>query len=247
VFGLIALLGGCGGGGGSPAKPNTTEGLPDLGLDHVVTENEAAREATIGRDGGSLSATGENGVVYTLTIPEDALSEETVIGIYPVGDVTNVPGGGHPVGGVHMVPEGLKFQIAATLTMQYPSGVVPRDFLNVSYQEDSDNPFPAIAANQGQASTVVIQHFSGTFAISPSEVLLALGLPAQGAVPFLNRIAAASVGHDVDDPALTAIVKPIYIEWYEQLVRPLLVAGGASSLDETTVDPPATEFWTTYA
>src|SRR2546421_1209876 len=60
-----AILVGCGGGGGG--------GLPDPGLSNVQVEVGNARSALIGPGGGTITATGSNGFVYTLTIPAGSI------------------------------------------------------------------------------------------------------------------------------------------------------------------------------
>src|SRR5256885_4752537 len=111
-----ALLIGCGGGGGGGGG-----GPQGLHLTRVITENGAARGAKIGPAGGTITATGSNGVVYTLTIPPLALKQDTQIGVYPVSSLKGVlPAGKAISAGVHFTPDGLLVSYAPTLKMELP-------------------------------------------------------------------------------------------------------------------------------
>lgn len=223
---LTAGLTGC---GGAPVTP----GLPDPGLTNVVTESRQAREATIGPEGGMLSVTGTNGVVYTLNIPANALFEDTVIGMYPVSDVTTTPGTIPPVAGVHLVPEGLEFLLSATLTMTFPAGSSLADLVAIEYTGDGQNLAIHASVDSGLVLTSVVQHFSGRLAVTGQEVLDGLGLEGAGALPYLNRIHNAPS----DEAALA-----IYVEWYKDLVLPLLKSGFDAPLTDENFDPPRREY-----
>lgn len=78
---------------------------------------------TIGRAGGSISATGAGGVVYTLTIPPDALLKDTEITLTPVSQVGSLPLSGGLLGAVKIEPEDLAFYNYTTLTIASTSAV----------------------------------------------------------------------------------------------------------------------------
>lgn len=236
---LLAALLRCCGGCGPAGDDSGQDGLPDSGLANVETENTAAREATISEEGGTLTATDRNGVVYTLTVPASALAEDTVIGMYPVLDVATLPADAQVAGGVHFVPDGLVLQLGATLTMEFPAGTDLLSLFAVKYDGDGNDPTLSISRADGRTLTVLVQHFSGAIAVGGEDALTALGFESsQGGVAegYIDRIAQASQGFAGDDPAVTAAVLPIYIEWYEEYVRPTLVFGATTTLDSGIFD-----------
>src|SRR5947207_15566458 len=119
------LLVGCGGGGGG--------GLSDPGLSNVKVETRGAGSAVIGFDGGEITATGSNGIVYKLTIPQGAIQNDTRISLYPVTSLSTMPAGKAIVAGVHFTPEGLKLAPAATLTMQLPATIDASQLTGLTY------------------------------------------------------------------------------------------------------------------
>jgi hypothetical protein len=74
--------------------------------------------ATIGPAGGTLSVTGANGVIYTLDVPEGALLFDAPIVMTPVKDIQGYPFTGGYFGAVELRPQGINFEIPATLTIQ---------------------------------------------------------------------------------------------------------------------------------
>lgn len=230
---ILALLLGCDG-----TVPNGgTSGLPAPGLVNVRTDVSASRETTLSEDGGSLTVIGANGVVYTLSVPEFALTEETRIGMYPVVGVSTLPAGAQVAGGVHFVPDGLTFEIGATLTMEFPAGTDLLSLFAVGYDADGADPALKISRADARTLKMSVQHFSGTLAVTGAEALAALGFdPDFPPASYIDRIARASQGFAGNDPAGTAAVLPIYIEWYEDLVRPELVFAGTNTLDSGIFD-----------
>jgi hypothetical protein len=123
---LASSLTGCGAapaGSGAGSGSGAVGGLPDLHLANVKTETSAARSATIKRGGGTVQATGSNGVVYTLTVPPGALAADTTVGLYPVSTIDNLVKSGALVGGVQFTPDGTMLDFPATLTLEVPAGV----------------------------------------------------------------------------------------------------------------------------
>ena len=105
-------------------------------------------KATLGQAGGSLSATGANGVVYTLTVPPSALLRATEITLTPISQVSNLPLSGGLLGAVRIEPEDLELYGEARLTMtkaaMRPSGTRAVAFTSAnSGQEFHLLPFSA--------------------------------------------------------------------------------------------------------
>lgn len=125
---IVATLSACGGGGGNPATnpPAATTDWP-LTVDSdpwkatLTTDDALGVAADIPLSGGTLTTTGADGTVYTLTIPADALYEAATITMTPLTNVTGLPENG-PTAGVQLGPDGTQFFAPVTLTVQLPAG-----------------------------------------------------------------------------------------------------------------------------
>lgn len=126
------LLAACGGGGGGDPEPPPVVIDPIVFVPYTLDRSGAAVNATVTLDsaraaiadlpvtGGTLSATGADGTVYTLDIPADALVEPTRITLTPVVSVAGLPigsGSGTTTVGVQLAPVGLQLANAATLVI----------------------------------------------------------------------------------------------------------------------------------
>lgn len=78
-------------------------------------------EAVIGPQGGEVSVTGSNGVVYTLNVPPDALRFEMTVTLRPISAIPDLPLSGGLIAAVFIEPESLVFDVPATLTMTPPA------------------------------------------------------------------------------------------------------------------------------
>jgi hypothetical protein len=155
--------------GGSPSPATATAGPGDLGLQHVRVETDGSRQALIPTSGGTVSATGANGAIYTLAIPKGALGETTSVSISPVTTVTTLPSGAVLAAGVQFGPDGLHFATPATLTIQLPAGVDASTLHAISWRGDGQRPQRYPATRSGQTFSVPILHFSG-LGLSPADV-----------------------------------------------------------------------------
>lgn len=81
-----------------------------------VLDESAGAEVVIGREGGSLSATGADGTVFRLDLPADALVANTTIRMIPLSGVDGMPFGSDPLA-VQLEPEGLQLYKTAVLTI----------------------------------------------------------------------------------------------------------------------------------
>lgn len=79
-------------------------------------------ESKIGPEGGEISVTGTNGVTYVLTVPPGALDFETMLRLKPISTIPDLPLSGGTLGAVLIEPEGVAFDIPATLEMIPPDG-----------------------------------------------------------------------------------------------------------------------------
>ncbi|HLX33860.1 MAG TPA: hypothetical protein VKR30_01310 [Candidatus Limnocylindrales bacterium] len=143
------------------ANPSELANLPDLGLKNVQTETSNARGAMVDATGGTVTATGADGSVFSLTIPAGALDKSTQISLYPVSSVATLPQGSKLVAGVQFAPDGLQLAVPGTLTITLPSGTDATKLGGLAWSgDDTDpHPYPAILANG--SLQVPVFHFSG--------------------------------------------------------------------------------------
>lgn len=79
----------------------------------------------VGPAGGEITITGQNGVIYTLSIPPEALTYDVEITLSPVANIEGIPFSGGFLGGVHIEPRELEFEIPALLTFEIPQEQAP--------------------------------------------------------------------------------------------------------------------------
>ena len=99
-------------------------------------------QTIIGPDGGELLLTGSSGVIYTLTVPKDALQFDVPITLKSISAIPNLPLSGGLMAAVFIEPSTLVFDIPATLSMVLPQGApAPAGPLSMafSFQEDGAN------------------------------------------------------------------------------------------------------------
>lgn len=157
---LAVFLVGC----GSHGKLISTEpGLPPNsgGFQNLVLDEARSTSAIIGPTGGSLSVTGVDGSVFTLSVPANALLAPTEIRLIPL---LYVAGTQDPVG-VHLLPEGLQFYQPAILTIHPPAGIPVNSLLGFSYTGDGRDLHRHPISRTLDSITFALAHFSGFGAV----------------------------------------------------------------------------------
>lgn len=99
--------------------------------------------ADIGAEGGLLSVTDPNGVVYTLMIPAGALEDTTTITMTPVESIDDLPLDTF-LAAVDILPQGLPLEIPGLLTFAFPEEVSTPDgmvTMNFGYEGGGDEFF----------------------------------------------------------------------------------------------------------
>ncbi len=111
--------------------------------------------------GGELRATGADGTVYTLAIPDKALVSETEISMTPVAAVTGLPTGGDVTYAVQLAPDGLQLDDFATLTIS-PAVDLPIDQqIPFGFEAAGTGMFLALPVVNDPRIKLRILHFSG--------------------------------------------------------------------------------------
>ncbi len=77
-------------------------------------------QTVLGLEGGEVSVTSLNGIIYTLSVPPNALRYAVPITLKPISAIPNLPLSGGLIAAVFIAPETLVFDIPATLKMTTP-------------------------------------------------------------------------------------------------------------------------------
>jgi len=127
----------------------------------VSLDEASAAEALIPVAGGSLSASGPDGTIFTLEIPGDALLVETRIRMIPLQDLSGLPFGSGTLMAVQLEPAGLSFNNFVTLKIE-PAAEIPIDQqIFYDYQGESNTLGLAIPVVDSREIRLKLLHFSG--------------------------------------------------------------------------------------
>jgi hypothetical protein len=161
------ILSGCGGSKttappGDDDKPgeNPFDDPPSPLTVELVRDEGSAKTQAIALEGGTIQATGKDGTVYTLVIPEDALLEATSITMTPLAEIQGFEVEGAQMYGVDLQPDGLQFYQPITLTIS-PPGVSPStDVISFMYDGSSKELYLYPLARDLNSFTFNLFHFS---------------------------------------------------------------------------------------
>ena len=178
--------------------------------------------------GGSITATGADGSVFTLTLPANALLSDEAITLTPLTGLSGLPVSGGLLAGVDLGPAGLELQQAATLTIA-PATTVPAD-------QQVGFGYHAVAGQQqfhfhalALASTIslAVTHFSGAG--------VGQGAPGNGGTPsspadLLEEQIAQLISQERGcqltggscDPNFYDELYQLFQDFYTQVVTPLV-------------------------
>ncbi|GIV64061.1 MAG: hypothetical protein KatS3mg045_1400 [Bellilinea sp.] len=214
----------------TPADPLTVTPTPD-------TARQV--EALIPLQGGSLSATGADGTRYTLEIPPDALTGETLIRMTPLVGLSGLPFGSGEVLAVQLQPEGAFFNNFLTLTITPPQPIPVDQQILYGFHGSGNELSLAAPVVQSAEIKILIQHFSG---YGVTKGLLAdvepyrqrLGGSAEARLQsemgyHLNRVRQQQLlGSGETDEDLASIFNDIFDRYQREVVEPRVAAAGES-------------------
>ncbi len=153
---LPACTPGDGGAAAAPVDLGTVENpirvVPTLDSGHAVTQ-------TIGFAGGTITATGADGTVFTLAVPADSLRQLTRITMTPVTHLQGLPFGNGSDVTVDLQPSGLVFDVPATLTIEPATAIPPGERILYGYSDDRLSFAEPVMDADGIA--IAVSHFSG--------------------------------------------------------------------------------------
>jgi len=112
----------------------------------------------IGTEGGSVSVTDPNGVIYTLDIPAGALDNEVTFTLTPIQDIHGLPLSGGITSGVRIEPEGLTFNQSASLRIETAEAEVTDQLIDMAFAFDGDGrEFHFVPSSAGESTSAVFK------------------------------------------------------------------------------------------
>ena len=232
------------GSSGSAAGANATLLAPHPKSVSVTLDTAKATTAVIPVTGGTLTATGTDGSVFTLTIPDKALGGDEKVTITPLSAINGLPFSGGLVAGVQLEPDGLELFQMATLTIKPAKDVPIANQVAVSYHGTGDNLYMQ-PLDPTAGISMHILHFSGYSVASgiTGEIVEQAKNPptdaADQAAQQMNAEAAAAIAAErqaviqgtASDQAAAAnvvdILKGTLNNWFDQVVEPKVAAAQA--------------------
>jgi hypothetical protein len=134
---------------GKEASATTSVQIPNPLTVQATFDTALSKSALLGTTGGTLSVTGANGVIYTLTVPADALPEDRTLTLTPFIDLIGSPLSGGTLGAVRIEPEDLLFFVPATLSIELPNPTPDDGLLTVAFAfEGSGSEFHFVPSEQ---------------------------------------------------------------------------------------------------
>lgn len=231
---LPACTPGDGGGASAPVDLGTVENpirvVPTLDSGHAVSQ-------TIGLAGGTITATGADGTVFTLAVPADSLRQLTRITMTPVTRLEGLPFGNGSDVTVDLQPSGLVFDVPATLTIAPATAIPPGERILYGYSDDLLSFAEPVMDADGIA--IAVSHFSGYGAARGlmGDVEAARkrigGSAEQRIASEIRAVMQASQqahqrGEAPPPLALHSQLQPLFEQFQREVVDPRLAAAGQS-------------------
>lgn len=215
-------LGGCS--SGSPAQTPPASHAVRLQLDQA-----AARSVRVPITGGVVTATGADGTRFSLTIPKDALVDETEITLTPVKAVADLPFSRGLGGAVQLSPDGLRLLAHATLVVQPARPVLPTEQVFFGWAGEGSD-FHLTPSTDGVSMKLL--HFSGygTAGAAPGELRAQAAATPQDVEAQLEQEVAALFAEErhrqlMGDSSGTAEfqrrVEAAMLRYAEEVLKPL--------------------------
>jgi hypothetical protein len=205
-------------------RDTATVRVPALPIE-VSLEAGAARNASLGQDGGVITATSSSGVRYSLSIPPGALLEVVTITMTPASRIDHLPTSGGFVAGVDLAPSGLVLAAPATLTIEaakLPTG--SERAIGLHYSDEAGLPAVVPLAVTGSKVTMKVGHFSVPVVASGTGTnlnALLLSTPPTPTEEFFLATLAAELEESAPDGAF---LLEVFEDWFDDFVLPRLRA-----------------------
>jgi hypothetical protein len=156
----LTIASACAGGNPAASTGNATVLTPHPKSVSVTLDGAKAASAMMPITGGTLTATGADGSVFTLSIPDKALGGPEKVTMTPLSAVNGLPFSGGLVAGVQLEPDGLQLFRMATLTIKPKKDVPIAKQVAVSYHGSGDNLY-MLPLDPTAGISMHVLHFSG--------------------------------------------------------------------------------------
>lgn len=220
---IMLVLAGCGGEG--PAAQGDGAAPSPL----AITRDPArAVEATIGVAGGRLEASAADGTRYVLEVPAGALPGDTRIRAVPASLSPPAADASHAL---MFEPDGLRFLDWVRLTIVPATPVPAERRFPFWISEDGAVVAAALVDPSAEATTLLLDHFSGYGLANATDPQRAAMLQRQSAIAaerFQSRIAAALAKASHDGVPIDKVFGQYQDEYEREVLKPLLDAAGGS-------------------
>ena len=186
-----------------------------------ILDTERESSVSIGPEGGTVMATAADGTEFVLSIPVDALIEETEIALTPIIGIDDLPMSGGFIAGAQFEPSGLELFRTATLRVTQPAAPslgTDEVLAGFVYDGSGENLGLALTEATGSSFTVPVNHFSGGGGGAANPKQLEAASTPGSANAFTARLLDAILAKDAED------AESILREWYQTLVKPRLQA-----------------------
>ena len=211
-----------------PGSPPASGGGNSRSITPVLDGAHAAT-ATIGHDGGTLTATGADGSTYTLTLPAGALAGDIAITLTPVSSIAGLPLSGGAAAAVDIAPDGLALMQPATLAINPATAPPVADQRGFSWHDDPGHEVYLRGLEPKAPIEMQLEHFSGygvgsgtpTASWTPSRTLDQL---EQDLVQALIAERARVLAGETPDPAVMDQYLDTLVAAYDQRVKPRMQA-----------------------
>jgi hypothetical protein len=228
------------GSSGSAAGANATLLAPHPKSVSVTLDTAKATTAVIPVTGGTLTATGTDGSVFTLIIPDKALGSDEKVTMTPLSAVNGLPFSGGLVAGVQLEPDGLELFQMATLTIKPAKDVPIANQVAVAYHGTGDNLYMQ-PLDPTAGISMHILHFSGNGVASGITGEIdeqAKNPPTDAADQAAQQLAAeanaaitaerqAAIDGKPPTNDVVNILKGTLDRWFDQVVEPKVAAAEA--------------------
>ncbi len=148
--------------GSFPALPSDEFTAPADPLNLTVTPDPSRSvTAHITTAGGSLTATGADGTTYALTVPPDALLDDTDITMTPIASVAGWSVAPGHTAAVLLAPDGLVFATPGQLVITPPQPITDLDGSPFRFYGDGQDAHLILPEPTATGIVIPVDHFSG--------------------------------------------------------------------------------------
>ncbi|MFT3928612.1 MAG: hypothetical protein QM778_39145 [Myxococcales bacterium] len=127
----------------------------------VVVDSARGIDAVVGVEGGSFSVTAEDGTSFELTIPPNAVFNDTPIQMAPVSAIGGLPSELSEAHAVHLGPEGLTFNELVELRIVTATPPPISEAVPFGFHAEGEGMFLTHRGASSDHPIVLLDHFSG--------------------------------------------------------------------------------------